>query len=201
VQDDLKLSPEARTRVSAALSDIREFPPGPSLHRSPPSASGDDRSRKVLREMRAHETAIAGILSPAQLDRLRQIALQVRGAEALQEPEVVAALNLNGEQRAQLRSLCGPHPGRHHGPGHDSEPEATSASEIGTAANGDGERNEPPPPRGPSHRREADLQKALALLNPEQLTRWHDLTGPHFAGLDKPQRMRNHDGPPHDNVH
>jgi serine/threonine protein kinase len=201
VQDDLKLSPEARTRVSAALSDIREFPPGPSLHRSPPSASGDDRSRKVLREMRAHETAIAGILSPAQLDRLRQIALQVRGTEALQEPEVVAALNLNGEQRAQLRSLCGPHPGRHHGPGHDSEPEATSASEIGTAANGDGERNEPPPPRGPSHRREADLQKALALLNPEQLTRWHDLTGPHFAGLDKPQRMRNHDGPPHDNVH
>jgi hypothetical protein len=27
------------------------------------------------------------------------------------------------------------------------------------------------------------MQKALAVLNPEQLARWHAMTGPPFAGL------------------
>ena len=118
--------------------------------------------------MKAHEAAIASILSPGQLSRLQQIALQVRGAEALQEPEVVAALNLSREQRAELRSICGPHPGgRRHGP-------------------------------GPGRRHEAELQKALALLTPEQLAHWNEMTGPRFAGLSEPQHGRGHDGPPDD---
>ena len=53
--------------------------------------------------MRTHETAIGTILSTTQLTRLAQIALQVRGVEALQEPEVVTVLNLTHEQRTQLR--------------------------------------------------------------------------------------------------
>jgi serine/threonine protein kinase len=173
VQDELKLSADERTRLATVLADIRELQPGPP-RRDPPPANGDDRSRQMLREMRTHETAIAGILTPAQLARLGQIALQARGAEALQEPEVVAALNLSREQRAQLRSICGPHPGGH--------------------------RHGPP---GTGHRHEAEMQKALALLNPEQLFRWHELTGPRFAGLNDPPHGRNHDGPhdgPHDDL-
>jgi serine/threonine protein kinase len=200
VQDDLKLSTDARTRLAAALSDIHEPPPGPPPHREPPSASGDDRSRQMLREMRGHETAIAGILSPAQLARLGQIALQVRGTEALQEPEVVAALNLTREQRTQLRSICGPRPGRHHGPGHDPESSPSSASETNGMANREGRRNEPPPWRGPGHHREAEMTKALALLSPEQLAHWRELTGPRFAGLSDLPHGRGHDGP-HDERH
>ena len=197
VQDDLQLSTEARTRLADALSDIRGLQPGSSPRRDPPPISGDDPSRHVLREMRAHETAIAGILSPAQLARLRQIALQVRGAEALQEPEVVAALNLSREQRTQLRSICGPRPGRHHGPGHDSE--SGPSSEINAVADHEGKHDEPPPWHGPGHHHEAEMQKALALLTPEQLARWHDLTGPRFAGLSELQHPPGRGGP-HDDA-
>jgi eukaryotic-like serine/threonine-protein kinase len=167
VQNDLKLSADERKRLATALGDIRDWQPGPPRN-GPPSASGDNRSRKMLTEMRSHETAIAAILTPAQLTRLGQIALQVRGAEAMQEPEVVAALNLSREQRAQLRSICGPHLGRHHGP--------------------------------PSHHREAELEKAVAILTPEQSVRWNEMTGPKFAGLNEPPRGRGHDGP-HDEFH
>jgi hypothetical protein len=141
--------------------------------------------------MRAHETAIAGILSPSQLARLGQIALQARGAEALREPEVVAALNLSREQRAQLRTIGGPRHGRHHGPGHDGGP----PSETSGTADRDGNHHGPPPwhGRGPNH--EADMQKALAVLNPEQVARWHAMTGPPFAGLSDWQHPRDHDGP------
>jgi serine/threonine protein kinase len=200
VQDDMKLSPDTRTRLAGVLSDIHDFPagPGPSP-RLNATARASDQSKQLLREMRAHETAIGGILSPDQLARLAQISLQVRGVEALQEPEVVTALNLTREQRAQLRTLCGPRPGRHHGPGHDpgpnrdSGPGPMSAAEIDGLASHDGDHNGPP--HGPGRHREADMQKALALLTPEQLTRWHELTGPRFAGLDDWQRGRGHDGP------
>ncbi len=36
VQDELKLSPEARTRLATALSDIRDVPPGPPPRRDNP---------------------------------------------------------------------------------------------------------------------------------------------------------------------
>ena len=150
---------------------------------------------KCCGEMRGHETAIAGILSPAQLRASGANCFAGPGAEALQEPEVVAVLNLSREQRTQLRSICGPRPGRHHGPGRDSESSPTSASEKRAVASREGHRNEPPPWHGPGHHHEAEMQKALALLGPEQLVRWHELTGPPFAGLSEPQHARGHDGP------
>jgi serine/threonine protein kinase len=195
VQDDLKLSADARTRLGDVLSDISERQHDSQPRRNASALNGDDRSRQMLREMRGHETAIAAILSPVQLARLKQIALQFRGAEALQEPEVAAALNLSREQRTQLRSICGPGPGRHHGPGHDSESSPTPSSDVNSVAGREGKHNEPPPWHGPGHHHEAEMQKALALLSPEQLARWHDLTGPRFAGLSEPQHTRGHGGP------
>ncbi len=200
VQDELKLSPETRTRLATVLSDIRDVPPGSPPRREPPPGSGDDRSGQLLREMRTHETAIGTILSPTQLTRLAQIALQVRGVEALQEPEVVTALNLTHEQRTQLRSLCGPHPGRHHGPGRDADSGPVSPPRGVSLANHDGKHGDTPPWRGPGHHREADLSKALALLSPEQLARWQEMTGPRFAGLNDLSHSRGHEGP-RDDVH
>jgi serine/threonine protein kinase len=201
VQDELKLSPEARTRLATVLSDIRDVPPGSPPRREPPPGSGDDRSGQLLREMRTHETAIGTILSPTQLTRLAQIALQVRGVEALQEPEVVTALNLTHEQRTQLRSMCGPHPGHHHGPGRDADSGPSSPPRGGSLASHDGKHGETPPWHGPGHHREADLSKALALLNPEQLARWQEMTGPRFAGLSDLFHSRGgHEGP-RDDVH
>ncbi len=73
-----------------------------------------------------------------------------------------------------------------------------SLSKLGPLGSHDGDHNDhngPPFPHGPGRRREADLQKALALLSPDQLSHWHELTGPRFAGLEETQRMRTHDGP------
>jgi hypothetical protein len=189
VQDDLKLSQDERSRVANALSDIHDREPDSSPHRMPP-AGGREGSRRLLREMRAHETAIAKILSAPQLTRLGQIALQVRGTEAMQEPEVVAALNLSREQRAQLRAICGPRHGRHHGPGHEAGPPSEASGMADRDSNHHG-----PPWHGLSPNREAEMQKALAVLNPEQAAHWHEMTGPPFAGLSGWQHPRDHDGP------
>jgi hypothetical protein len=39
------------------------------------------------------------------------------------------------------------------------------------------------------------MQKALAVLNPEQAAHWHEMTGPPFSGLSDWQYPRGHDGP------
>ena len=195
VQDDLKLSPEARTSLAEALGDIPLFQSGSPPHRDPPPVSSDGGSRQMLRNMRVHETAITKILSTAQLARLQQIALQVRGAEAFQEPEVVTALNLSREQRTQLRAICGPRPGHHHGPPHDFDSGPMSASKNDSPGNREFDRDEPPGRHGPGRHHEAELQKALALLNSDQLAHWRELTGPQFAGLSDSLRLRGHHGP------
>jgi serine/threonine protein kinase len=165
VQEELKLSADARKRLAPIFEDIPALQHDSPRGRDVPPSNRENRSPQELRGMKAHEAAIASILSPAQLSRLQQIALQARGVEAMQEPEVVAALNLSREQRAQLRSICGPRPGpRHHGP-------------------------------GPGRRHEAELQKALAILTPEQLAHWNEMTGPKFAGLGEPPHGWGHDGP------
>jgi hypothetical protein len=62
-------------------------------------------------------------------------------------------------------------------------------------ASHDGKRNEPPSWHGPGHHHEAEMQKALALLTPGQADRWHELTGPGFAGLNELRDSHGHDGP------
>jgi len=194
VQDDLKLSADARQRLAPIFPELQSSLP----HRDRPPASGEDRSPQILRDMRAYETAIAAILSPAQRLRLRQIAIQVWGADAMQEPEVVAALNLTREQRTQLRSICAPRPGRHHESPPDSKSDPIPSTEINPLANRDRNHDGPPPWHGPGHHHDDELQRALALLNPDQLARWHELTGSPFAGLSEPRHSRGHEGPRHD---
>jgi serine/threonine protein kinase len=188
VQDDLKLSAVERDHIAAVLANIGSHRPHSRPDRDLPP-SGARQPKQLLPEMRAHESAIAAILSPAQMARLGQIALQVRGAQAFQEPEVVADLNLSREQRTQLRSVIrGPRHGRRHGPGRNSEQR---------------DALEPPHQRAAEHH-DAEMQKALALLNPAQIARWHQMTGPSFAGLSGSSHRPGHDGqqgPPGDNPH
>ena len=48
---------------------------------------------------------IAEILKPEQLQRLKQIEIQVLGAAALMTPEVVKALNITDDQQAKLKTI------------------------------------------------------------------------------------------------
>jgi hypothetical protein len=64
-----------------------------------------ERRREALEQARTNETEIAAILTPAQHERLRQLALQAEGLGAFREPEVIAALRLSPEQRERIRSI------------------------------------------------------------------------------------------------
>lgn len=54
---------------------------------------------------RDSERRLAEFLLPQQRTRLRQLALQIQGARALQDPDVAEQLRLTGEQKRQLREI------------------------------------------------------------------------------------------------
>jgi eukaryotic-like serine/threonine-protein kinase len=178
----------------------------------------DDESRQersiALAEQRA--PSLERVLTAEQLDRLQQLAWQAEGLAAFREPEVVAELGLSREQRLAIRKIerewfyehflkrdRGPH-GPPPGPPEDRRPpvERDRPRKRGDHREGPSRDQEPPPP----NQREA-ITDVLALLSPEQLARWRELTGAPVEGLNEPPSAegrgprrppddRRHDGPP-----
>jgi hypothetical protein len=166
VQDNLQLSEQQRARLADVFKDLgeRRLEPFHDFHR----LTAEERTQRIVNEVKAHEAAIAEILQPAQRARLRQIAIQARGPMAFREPDVVSALKLTSEQREQLRSLEGGmfifRMERHRL---------------------DGPPPDPPPgrPRPPDEETlKATMAKIQQLLTTEQQLQWQDLIGEPFEG-------------------
>jgi hypothetical protein len=110
VQGELKLSDDQKTKLTAlgetvrgemqsAFAELGELDP-------------EDREEK-MQELRktaqergkAVQQEIAAVLSPEQVERLKQLNLQIRGVSALGDEEVAADLKLSEEQTKQLAEI------------------------------------------------------------------------------------------------
>ena len=171
VQAELKLTPEQGAEVDAITREIaaKGDGPGSRFGRLKP----DDRSARILADIRRHDAQITSVLRPEQFARLRQIGWQVRGPEAFRDPDLAVLLKLSPAQREQLRGLD------------DGPPPRPPGKDYG----GPGFRPGGPPdgkdfgkPGGPPGRprRGPGMAPLLAVLTPEQRTRWVELTGEPF---------------------
>lgn len=158
VLDDLELTADQRQRVADAIEaqelqrrDRFRFPWEP-----PPPG---DHSR-TLAMARDHEAALAAILTPAQLQRIPQIALQCQGPRALLDSDVVSTLKLTPEQRSRLRGID---------------------LELHSGRRG-------PTQEGHEDRARATLQKMLTVLSDDQQAQWRTLTGKRYDGPLVPRR-------------
>jgi serine/threonine protein kinase len=205
VQDDLQLSENQRDRLGTMFDDI--IARGPVEQRDLPRLNTETRSQQLLREMREHDDAIAEVLTPTQFVRLDQIALQFRGVQAFQELEVIATLELTRDQRDQLRELIrGSAAGRG---GRSSREMAGSGNsppgERSVHGRGDGPPPDAPGRPGPPGQlsrlrndgdAESDMNRALRILKPEQVTRWRAMVGDPFTGSTCPSSDSDRSPPP-----
>jgi serine/threonine protein kinase len=181
VLDDLRLAADQRARVADVAEQVRER--WGKTFREAFRLSPDERSRRFLEQARANDAAVSAVLTPRQLDRLRQIARQTQGPIAFRDPDVAAALQLTAAQRERVRAV-------------EQEMFEGGRRDRGRG----GPRKEPD--------RRAATQRILALLTPDQLARWKELTGEPFAGPwprfpgpprppgHRPPGSRGHAGPP-----
>jgi serine/threonine protein kinase len=140
VRKELQLSDEIGTK----LAQLHEKWEQERRQLEKEGARADDRRAKLAEE---HERIIEELLSPAQMQRLRQIHIQSQRLFAFKNPAVVKELGLTSQQRGQIREIerklfaqRGP---RFEGP--DNRPHPNDIGFSGDAKPGESER----PFRGP----------------------------------------------------
>jgi serine/threonine protein kinase len=173
--------------------------------------SPEEQRQRFLRRVElanTKEARVKEILSAGQLHRLKQIDLQLRGAGAFHDPEVVAALKLTADQKESIRSIekdsfCPPGFGRglgkpesHKEPGAPGKPDGRGGpgglgKPGGPIFGGPGGRGwEDHGRRGPgeskpdpdSAARNSVARIVKEVLTPQQTATWEKLIGKHFAG-------------------
>lgn len=179
VLDDLGMTEAQRRAQSEIMRDLGRK--RDELFQNFRSLTGEQRQKFFIEAARERETALSGIMTPVQMERLRQIHLQYQGPMAFQNPEVIKALGITGEQRDRIweileQSAIGPIP---FGPPRE-EPGGFPREEGG------------PPDRrvgrgggffGPQDRNRV-TERIVASLTPQQRAQWQELTGRpfHFPG-------------------
>ncbi len=150
VQNELKLTPEQRTKVNEILAKARQ------------ARSSDARPGPRGFNEQPFLQEISSVLTPEQRQRFEQIYLWVVGPPALAGEGVARRVGLTEEQVNKIRGLLREH-------AQQLRPQRTEAATDRQAMR----------ERAQKLRAELD-QKILAVLTPEQLQRWDQLRGPKF---------------------
>jgi Spy/CpxP family protein refolding chaperone len=117
VQKELKLSDDQiakfKEQDEKTQAKFREMmPSGPEafaelakLSDSEKEAKADEYKKKVEKAADEQQDLIEKLLTKAQIDRLEQIGIQVKGAKALNDKEIQEALGLTTKQRDDIKKL------------------------------------------------------------------------------------------------
>ncbi len=153
VQEELKLSEDQVQKVKELSDKQRESFQGLR------DLSQEDRRAKMQEMAKANDKALAEILKPGQLKRVKQISLQQQGAFALVNPEVAKALNISEEQKDKIREIQTKARDESQGLGRDEEG-AKKRQEIRKATN----------------------EKVMGVLTAEQKAKLKEMQGKPFEG-------------------
>jgi hypothetical protein len=168
VREDLGLTPMQNQQVDRFVG-VRE---PPRIHDETGRALSPQEIQQTFAEyIQQSRAALNTVLTPQQARRLREISRQLRGVDAMRDPDVADALALSEEQRQAMQKLRNQLTERaEHRPDESEEVQALESREV--------------------------LAEALALLTPTQRDAWAALTGKPFQG-----QVYLHIGPPGHHPH
>jgi serine/threonine protein kinase len=161
VLHDLGLSEEQRARTAELWRSHREQ--AMKRFEGYGSLSPAERQQRFVKLARDDEAAVAQILTPAQLRRLAQIALQLQGPAALRQAHIAADLKLTAAQKEQIRAI-----------------EAKMFS--GPLGPPPGGRGQGDPHKAHEERLRVANERIQAVLTTEQAKQWREMTGQPFKG-------------------
>ncbi len=177
VQEELKLTDEQVKQLTEQAAKQRQsFGELRDLSR-------EERQKRMTESREQNRKMISTVLNEEQQKRLRQISLQLQGAQALTSPEVATALDLSDEQKKSVEEI------------------QTASREETRAAFQGGEGDRDAMRKKFQEARQASNDKLKAVLTAEQQAKWQEMLGEPFEGeLRGPggpgqgQRRRNRDG-------
>jgi Spy/CpxP family protein refolding chaperone len=96
VQKELNLTDDQKEKIKTLTQDLM---PG-----RPPEGQAPSREERQARMEKARK-ALADILKPEQMERFKQIEIQVQGAAALMNPDIAKTLAITDDQKAKLKAI------------------------------------------------------------------------------------------------
>lgn len=175
VQKELKLSDEqidkAEKAATESMGKMRErFQDLQGLD----ADARREKQQSLMREMAAESKKVTDeILKPEQAKRFAEISLQVRGAQALSDPEVQSKLKLTDEQKNKLKDMA-----------------SETQSRMQELRSGLQDDREGTMRKIQAYQKE-NATKTMALLTDDQKKTWKDMTGEPFEYTPEPRRPRN----------
>ena len=184
VADELHLSPQQAEQVEGlnggfphrmmALAELRKLPP--------------EQKQERMKALTAQVgKGLKDLLTDGQSSRLRQIALQMAGPSAFNDPAVADALSLTREQKEKIRAIQAQfdekHPHLFWMAGRPGPPEKMHGPPDGLHGPPDDGHGPPPSPHGKQageQSRQEAVGQILALLTPTQVQTWQTMIGKPF---------------------
>ncbi len=167
VQDELKLTPEQVKQVDEQMTKMRES--AGELR----NLGREEARAKFQERAKANQDAANGILKDDQKKRFKQITLQLAGAVAFNDSDVLQALSLTAEQKDKIKTI--------------QEASQTERRALFQAAGGGGGGGEEARKKSDELRKTTN-EKLIGVLTTEQQAKWKELTGEPFKGeIRRPQ--------------
>ena len=168
VQKELEIVDDQKTKLTDLATAQRT-----AMRDLGPDLSQEERTSKRQKIQEDSLKKLGEILLPKQLERLKQIQLQVQGADALSNEDVVKALNITDDQKAKMKTI--------------SDEAAAKLQDALANLNG---------PERFTKMQELNkglLGKLLAVLTPDQVAKFDTMKGPKLD-IDPATLMRGNRG-------
>jgi Spy/CpxP family protein refolding chaperone len=167
VQKELEIVDDQKTKLADLATQQQ------TARQDLQNLSQEERAPKIQKNQEDSLKKLGEILLPKQLERLKQIQLQVQGADALSNEDVVKALNITDDQKAKMKTI--------------SDEAATKLQDALANLNG---------PERFTKMQELNkqlLDKLLAVLTPDQVAKFDTMKGPKLD-IDPATLMRGNRG-------
>jgi nanoRNase/pAp phosphatase (c-di-AMP/oligoRNAs hydrolase) len=102
VQTELEVSPQQKEALVKMEEQARSERPDFGSFRDMSEADRQAMFEKIRKQAEEAKEQLQEVLLPQQLERLDQIALQIRGVQALDDAEVAAKLEITADQKKKL---------------------------------------------------------------------------------------------------
>jgi serine/threonine protein kinase len=162
IQADLALTAAQRRQLAAITQEFSQRRLA-SL-RDLAQLSPNERRARFFEWARGNEQVMRATLEPAQLHRLQQITIQLQGTMAFTQPEIASQLELTDTQRQAIRQI---------------EMEAFGSMWEYFRRG----KTEASPRQFRETLLKTSVQQVLAVLTPQQVSRWTELTGKPLEGI------------------